>query len=156
MKALVVYYSRSGNTSKIAHEIADSLECDIEEIKDTKSRSGILGWLKSANDGRKKSFTTIEQPRYDPAQYDLIIIGTPIWAGNVSTPVRTYIHEKQAYFNNVAFFCTAGGDKVGGSFIDMTDLSGISPVATMGISGKDMKTGAHKSKIQDFIKAIQM
>lgn len=156
MKTLVVYYSRSGNTSKIAHEIADSLECDVEEIKDTKKRSGIIGWLKSANDARKQSLTTIEPIRFESSQYDLLIIGTPIWAGHVSTPVRTYIHQHQANFNNVAFFCTAGGDNVGGTFIDMTDLSGITPVATLGVKAKEIKKGTYKDKIKDFVKAVQM
>ncbi|HTX61822.1 MAG TPA: flavodoxin family protein [Methanobacterium sp.] len=156
MKALVVYYSRSGSTSKISNLIANSLECDIEAIVDTKNRSGLFGWIKSARDARNKKLTVISPPKNDPAQYDLLIIGTPIWAGHISAPVRTYIHEKQAYFNNVAFFCTAGGDKFVATFKDMQELSGAAPVATMGISRNDLKNGSYESKVKDFVKAVQM
>lgn len=156
MRPLVVYYSRTGNTRKIAEELADALGCDIEEIIDTKSRSGVLGYLRSGKDARNKSLTVLKDPVNDPAAYDLLIIGTPFWAGHLSTPVRTYMSQNQANFNKVAFFCTAGGDKFAGAFMDMTDLSGISPVGTLGVSGKDLKTGNYHSKIQDFVKEIQM
>jgi flavodoxin len=43
MKTLVVYYSRTGTTRKVAEAIAGILRCDIEEVVDTKKRSGILG-----------------------------------------------------------------------------------------------------------------
>ncbi len=156
MKTLVVYYSRTGKTGMIAEEIANTLGCDIEEIIDTKSRSGILGWLRSGNDARNKSLTVLNDLVNDPADYDLVVIGTPVWAGHVSAPVRTYISQKQAYFNNVAFFCTAGGNNFAGVFMDMTDLAGTSPTGTLGISGKDIKSGTYQSKIQDFAKVIQM
>lgn len=154
MKSLVVYYSRTGNTGKIARELADALQSDIEEIKDTKKRSGILGWLRSVRDAMNGSLTVLEDPVNDPAGYDLIIIGTPIWASHVSSPVRTYIHQKQAKFNQVAFFSTAGGDNFTGPFNDMRELSGKSPVATLGVRGKEIKDGTYKSKVQEFIKAL--
>ncbi|MCE5213975.1 MAG: flavodoxin [Methanobacterium sp.] len=156
MKTLVIYFSRTGNTQMVAEEIANALGCDTEEIIDTKSRSGILGWIRSGRDAGNKSLTVLEDPVNDPADYDLLVIGTPTWGGHVSTPVRTYISQKQAYFNNVAFFCTAGGDKFAGVFMDMTDLAGTSPMGTLGVSGKDIKSGNYQSKVQDFVKEIQM
>ena len=104
MKILVVFYSRSGNTGRVAEEIRDNLECDIEEIIDTKNRSGILGYLRSGRDAGNRKLTVLKDIINDPSQYDLLIIGTPLWGGHVSTPVRTYIHENQANFKDVAFF----------------------------------------------------
>lgn len=156
MKILVVYYSRTENTAQIAQELANTLECDIEEIIDTKNRSGILGWIRSGRDGGSKSLTVINEPVNDPSQYDLIVIGTPVWAGHVSTPVRTYIHQNQANFNNVAFFCTAGSDNVSGTLMDMTELSGTSPVATLTVRAKEIKNRTYTDKIQEFVKSVKM
>ena len=47
MKTIVVYYSRTGNTRKVAEELADTLKCDIEQIIDTQKRSDVLGFLRS-------------------------------------------------------------------------------------------------------------
>ena len=104
MKKLVVYYSRTGNTHKVAEEITNGLECDIEEIIDTKNRSGPLGYIRSGRDAGNRKLTVLKDIINDPSQYDLLIIGTPLWAWHVSTPVRTYIHENQANFKDVALF----------------------------------------------------
>ena len=156
MRSLVVYYSRTGNTRKIAEELADALECDVEEIVDTKKRSGPLGFMRSGRDASSGKLTVLQDIINDPSQYDLLIIGTPMWGGHVSTPIRTYIHQNQANFNNVAFFCTAGGDNFEGAFNDMRELCGASPVSTLGVRAKEIKKGSFNSKLQEFIKAIQM
>lgn len=155
MKSLVVYYSRTGNTRKIAEELANALGCDIEEIIDTKNRSGILGFLRSGRDARNRSLTIIKDPVNNPADFDQLVIGTPIWAGHLSTPVRTYMSQNRENLKKVSFFCTAGGDKFSEAFTDMKEISGKSPIGTLGVSGKDIKTGNYKSKIEEFIKKIQ-
>lgn len=91
MKSLVAYYTRTRHTQEVALELADVLQGDVEEIKDTKKRSGILGWLRSGRDAMNGSLTVLEEPANEPAEYDLLVIGTPNWASHVSTPVRTYI-----------------------------------------------------------------
>ncbi len=73
MKTLVVYYSRSGTTKKIADEICDKMNCDIEEIIDNKNRKGLFGWLIAAFDARSKKLTVIENIKNDPSKYDLVI-----------------------------------------------------------------------------------
>jgi flavodoxin len=154
MKTLVVFYSRIGNTRKVAEELEKVLECDIEEIIDTKNRSGSLGYMRSGRDAMTQKLTVLQDITNDPSTYDLIVIGTPLWAGHVSTPVRTYMHQ-QENFNNVAFFCTAGGVGFEGTFKDMEELSGKSPLATLGVRAKEIKDGSYKSKVAEFVKKIQ-
>ncbi|MEM3432819.1 MAG: hypothetical protein QXP27_01440, partial [Candidatus Methanomethyliaceae archaeon] len=106
MKKLVVFYSRTGTTSLVAQKIAEKINGDLEEIKDAKNRAGIIGFLRSGYEGARRKLTIIAETKYDPAQYDLIVIGTPVWAGNMSSPIRTYIVKNREKFNKVAFFCT--------------------------------------------------
>ena len=155
MKILVVFYSRSGNTGRVAEEIRDRLECDIEEIIDTTNRSGPLGFIRSGRDARNRKLTVLKDIINDPSNYDLLIIGTPLWAWHVSTPIRTYIHQNQANFNSVAFFCTAGGTNMDGAFNDMRELCGVAPVETLGVFDKEIKDGSYKSKVTEFAKKIQ-
>jgi flavodoxin len=42
-RILVVYYSRSGTTRKIAEALSEALACDLEEIVEDKSRAGSFG-----------------------------------------------------------------------------------------------------------------
>jgi flavodoxin len=155
MKTLVVFYSRTGNTRRVAEEIQNNLDCDIEEIIDTKNRSGPLGYMKSGRDASSGKLTVLEDITHDPSQYDLLIIGTPLWAWHVATPVRTYIHQNHTIFSKVAFFCTAGGKSFDGAFKDMKELSGLAPIETLGIREKEIKDESYKTQVAEFVKNIQ-
>jgi flavodoxin len=154
MNVLVVFYSRTGNTRIVAEELGKVLECDVEEIIDTKNRSGSLGYMKSGRDAMTRKLTILQDVVNDPSGYDLVVIGTPLWAGHVSTPVRTYL-QQQENFNQVAFFCTAGGVGFEGTFKDMEELSGKTPLAILGVREKEIKDGSYKSKVAEFVKKIR-
>lgn len=154
MKTLVVYYSRSGNTKKIAEEISNKVKCDIEEIIDNKNRKGIIGWLISGRDAHSKKLTTISEIKKDPSKYDVVAIGTPIWAGLMAPAVRTYINENKGKFKNVAFFSTCGSSGDVKTFGDMEDCIGITPLSKLVIIAKDFQT-SHEDKLKDFIKGIK-
>lgn len=155
MKTLVVFYSRTENTKKIAESISKSLDCDIEEIVDTEKRGGIIGYIKSGYEASRGKLSKIKDPKNDASQYDLVIIGTPVWAGKMAVPVRTYITQNHDKFNNVAFFSTAGGTNFDGTFSDMKEVSGTSPIAEIGIRAKEVQDESYKPKVTEFLTKIQ-
>ena len=63
MKPLVVFYSRTGTTKKVAETISSILKCDVEEVFDTKNRAGVLGWLRSGRDAGSKKLTAIDKAK---------------------------------------------------------------------------------------------
>ena len=150
MKALVVYYSRTGHTGKVAAELAKELQCDKEEIVDTVNRSGPIGWLQSGRQASSNAMTKLKPMEKDPAQYDIVIIGTPVWAANVSTPARTYIAENKAKFKKVAFFLTLGSRGAEATLKNMTELSGKTPAGTLAITAKDLSSGAYADSVKKF------
>ena len=141
MKALVVYYSRTGHTKKVAEAIADSLSCDKEEIVGTQTWSGSLGLLRLMFQAARKSVITINDLKKDVAEYDLVIIGTPVWGGTVSLPVKAFIHTYKDYFKKVAFFSTHGGDESQNEFNEMEAICGKKPVGILSFSAKKVDTG---------------
>ena len=108
MKSLVMFYSRTGTTKQIGEALAQLLECDSEELVDTKKRSGPLGFVSAGRDAQTKKLTTLADIKDDPALYDLVILGTPVWGGTLSSAIRTYISANRSKFKRVAFFCTQG------------------------------------------------
>jgi flavodoxin len=155
MKILTTFYSRSGTTKKIGEQIADELKCDIEEFFDTQKRSGIIGWLKCGYQATRKKLTVLKPIEKNLNDYDLVIIGTPIWNGNVSVPSRTYVIENASKFKSVAFYCTAGGSDGEKAFANMENSCNKKPVAVLGITKKDIKNEMHLEKIKNFIAKIQ-
>jgi len=152
MTVLVVYYSRTGNTRKIGQEIARQLKADIEEIISPRGRSGPLGFLWSGGEAALRLMTKIKPIKKDPAKYDLVVIGTPIWSFNMSSPVRTYLSKHK--FKKVAFFLTHEGAP-GKTFKNMGVLVGKTPVATLAVVKKEIVGKAYSAKVKEFVKKLK-
>ena len=149
MRILVAFYSRTGNTRKVAGMIAKELKADLDDIADKTDRSGIRGWLMGGRDAFKRFETEIEIKKA-PEKYDLVIVGTPIWAATQCPATLTYL--KQHKLRKAAYFCTFGGSP-GKCFPDMEALGG-KPVATLGLKDKGIGTPESNEKVKEFCKRI--
>jgi flavodoxin len=151
MKCLLVFYSRTGTTKKIAELISTEMNCEYEEILDTKKRKGhIIGFLKSGIAATREKLTIFKKIQKDPKLYDIVILGTPIWNKRMTPAIRTYITENKNRFNGVAFFCTMGGKGGLNTFESMTKLCEKTPVSTLAITKKDIRNELHPDKIKNF------
>ena len=155
MKTLVVFYSMIGMTKEIAVHISEELDCDIEEIFDVKTRKGIFGFIKSGFESVFRIMPKIKKAELNPEKYDLTIIGTPIWAGNMASPVRAYIFQNNENIDKVAFFCTMQGNDDKKTFLEMEIVSDNKPLACLALTDSEIKQEKHIKKIKEFIKKIK-
>jgi flavodoxin len=118
LKSLVVYYSRTGNARFVAETIAAEIGADVEEVVDLKKRSGPIGYLSGGSEARRGKETEIAPTKKSPADYDLVIVGTPVWASRPSPAILTYLKKNDLSGKRVAVFFTQGGKKPSG--IDQT------------------------------------
>lgn len=105
---LCIYYSRTGNTKEAMTEIAGELGCEIVRIRDKAQRSGAIGWLRCGLDAmRKKTRPTIRLKTSRPlSEYDLVILGTPVWAGRCSSVMRGFLKRHGYELKNAAYVIT--------------------------------------------------
>ena len=106
MKALVIYYTRTGNTKFVAETVAAKLGAEIEEVIDLKNRQGKLAFLPAGRDAMRGKETEIAQTKRTPTDYDLIVIGQPVWAGSPTPAIRTYLNKNDLSGKKVALFFT--------------------------------------------------
>jgi hypothetical protein len=137
-------------------ELAARLGADVEEIEDTRSRRGLWGWLMAGRDASKKSKTVIGPTKLDPAEYDLVILGTPVWAWNMTPAIRTYILANRDRFKQVAFFCTMGKNGDVKTFAGMADLCGRKPVATMALRTEEVKIRQFNTGLNKFMSDLDI
>ena len=113
---------------------------DVEEVIDLKKRSGPLGFLKGGSDARRGKETKIAPTTKSPADYDLIIVGTPVWAGRPTPAITSYLKRNDLSGKKMAVFLTQGGKKTQVKAIDQTkalmpnsnfisELSMVNPLA---------------------------
>lgn len=157
MKILVVYYSRSGNTAAVGEQIAKRLGADAEEIGESSGRGGALGYLRCGREAAMKKKPKINAMKKKASAYDLVIIGTPIWAFTMASPVRTFLSEYGPGCRSVAFFATHGGSGADRAFKEMREISGKAPVAELSVSEQQIKDSKSKEMVERFclgLKAI--
>ena len=150
-KTLLVYYSRTGTTRAVAEAISAALPCDVEEIIDTKNRLGILGYLRSGFDAFFERPSTLKPTRYNPTDYDLVIVGTPVWNASLSAPVRTYLTTHKGKPKKVAFFCTYGGSGSRRVLGQMADASGVKAIDVLDVREGEVKRGEHVPRVRSFL-----
>jgi flavodoxin len=147
-KVLIVYYSRSGNTKKVAETLSARLGADLEEIKTEKSYAGVMGWILAGKEGSQKTSAKIKPTEKNPANYDLVIFGTPIWGWNIASPLRAYLEQNKDKFKKISAFCTMGGS-YGKCFKDIEAICEKTLETTAAFIDKDISAG--KIEIENFL-----
>ncbi len=107
MKSIIIYYSFEGNTKLIAESMQEAVGGDIVQIKMKKevSTKGIKKFLWGGKKVIFKEKPEIYPDNIDLKDYDLVFIGTPVWAGKFSPAFTTLFSNTQLEGKSIAFFC---------------------------------------------------
>lgn len=157
MKSLVVYYSRSGNTRFVAEQISQEIGADIAEIVDKKKRKGLFGFILSGYDATRGRLTKIVEIEKSPLDYDLIVIGTPMWNKRIVPAVRTYLKENSFSGKHVALFCTNLGSQPERLFTNLKEsMPKCDFVGELTIAKAKKEIDENKEKISEWSKSIML
>ena len=155
MRSLVVYYSRTGITKKVAESISARMSSDIEVVVDKTDRSGPKVYFSGGRDAITKKLTEIQAPAKDPSDYDIVILGTPVWALTMAPAIRSYIAKNKDRFRKVAFFATQGGGGRQNKFEDMEELCGKKPEALLDLKSGEVKKEIYEARLGEFIEMLR-
>ena len=131
-KVLVVYYSASGNTKRVAEDIAEAAGGDLFEIIPTEVyTSDDLNWTNSDSrvsrehddeSLRDVPLTTTEVENWD--EYDTVFIGYPIWWGIAAWPVDNFVKDNDFTGKTVIPFATSSSSGMGQSGTLLEEMAG--------------------------------
>jgi len=161
MKCLIAFYSRTGTARKVARTVMStigqqtSFNCDLEELVDPTNRAGTAGYKLSYQESTEKKQVPIKPTMKDPASYDIVILGGPVWAYTMASALRTYMANNAGKVKNAAFFCTYdfSGNKT--TLQDMQELAGKPPIATFYTTTKEVVKGKHIQTVQNFVTQLE-
>jgi flavodoxin len=150
-RILVVYYSLSGNTERVAKELAARLDADLEQIREQANRRGFIGYLRAAYDSLRANPVQLIGPHTKAGEYALTIVGTPIWAGKITPAARACLKSIRDEVNDVAFFTTSGSTPAEGVVPTMERLVGRKALAFVGLTDRELRDAATRErKVQAF------
>lgn len=162
MRALIVYYSRTGLTKQACEALAEDLraaghEAVTEELIDKTERGGVLGFARGGRDAMRKLPTEIEPVQADPTAFDLVVIGTPVWAATCTPAVRMFCEQFAGQLARVAFVATMGGRGDAGTFAALQECCGAAPVATLTLIDREIRKGdpqKYRGKVTAFAEEL--
>lgn len=156
MKTAIIYYSLSGNAAYVADIVSKELTADVLslQVKKEYPKSGFRKFYwggKSAVMGEEPELMEYD---IDLNAYDLIILGTPVWAGTFTPPLRTFIKENRNVLKDkkIAVFACHSGGGAEKMLKKLKDFIGIDKLEAQLIltDPKDKETPENKEKILTF------
>lgn len=117
MKTLVAFFSASGNTASLAKRVAEAAKADLFEIKPVEPYTDAdLRWTNPLARCNKEKLGKKNVPIADRIQnldeYDLILIGFPIWYYGAPNIIETFVKSYDFTGKKVALFATSGGSDI--------------------------------------------
>lgn len=155
-KTLVAYFTLTGNTEKAAKIVAEKAGADLYQIElVTPYPSEYKEQTKLA----KKELAEGTLPPIKPwpeniSEYDVVFVGSPVWWGTMSTPVRTFLASGVLEGKTVIPFVTHGGGGADNSFEDTAKLCKGCTVITKGWSGYSSITFGLKGWVEDTLEEL--
>jgi flavodoxin len=155
-RTLIAYYSMSGHTKALANELRDAVGADIEEIVEPHRRHGVTGVARALFDSLVHREPPIAPASKDPRQYDVLLLGAPVWGGRMAAPARSYARRYGATAQRVAFFCTEGGRGADSAFADLESLCGKRADATLVVDAAHLPPAAHQRDLASFASTVSL
>lgn len=153
-KVLVLYYSQTSNTKKVAQEIATKLGADIEEIVPVKPYDGDFGaTIARCNEERQQGVTPEIKPiAADLSKYETIFIGFPVWFGTFAPPVGTFLDQVDLSGKKIVPFCTFGSGGLDSSVKNMAEKQPKAEILP-GYGVRAARLAAMPNEVDQFLKA---
>ena len=154
----MVYYSASGNTKRVAEDIAEAAGGNLFEITPTESyTSDDLNWTNSDSrvsrehddeSLRDVPLTTTEVENWD--DYDTVFIGYPIWWGIAAWPVDNFVKNNDFTGKTVIPFATSSSSGMGQSGILLSEMAGTGDWQ----DGQRFSSGASSSTVRQWVTGL--
>lgn len=112
MSTVVLFFSRTGTSKRVATKIADGLKLKPVEITDDKNWNGVLGYIKGGYYSSTNKSVNIKV-NGDFENADEYIVVSPLWAGGPAPTIREFL--KQVPLNKVNLVLTCKGSNIDSS-----------------------------------------
>lgn len=151
MRTLIVYYSRTGSTRKVARALAGMLGADLAEVRCDLYRPGFLGYVRAAYGSIRGELPAIEVPPAVGQPYDLVLIGAPMWVGRPAAPIRTLLAIRKWRLARSALFLTHIGSPPDRALAEMETHLPAPAVAKLAVRAADIQGDRLAAVLRPFI-----
>jgi flavodoxin len=152
-KNLIVYYSFSGNTDKVAKIFSEALnkkgETELKRLRPKDEITNFIGQCRAAR-GHKRAVLD-EATGFDVSHYDVVVLGCPVWAFAPVPAMNTYLDKVSGISGKKVIVLLTSGSGLG---VKMCFNNIRKALAGKGVTDiAEINIPDRKQSDQDFIKA---
>ena len=155
---LVVYYSATGNTERVANSIAEATGGDLFEIEPTEPYTDDdLNWNDESSrvsreyeDESLRDVPLVNTTVDGWDDYDTVFIGYPIWWGIAAWPMDCFVEANDFSDKTVIPFATSASSGMGQSGELLADLAGTGDWQ----DGMRFSSGAGDDEVQEWVETL--
>lgn len=159
MKTAIVFYSMHGNVRYVAEKVAKETGADLIELIPKKAYpdKGMRQFIWGGSAVTFKKKPDLEPYTFDASKYDMVIIGTPVWASSFVPPLRTFIEDNDLTGKKIAVIATsAGGNSVKCIEAVKAAVKADTLAASLSlVEPKNQPSEEKEKQISDFIETIK-
>jgi len=155
-KVLVAYFSRSGTAEQLALQLAARLGADVDVVTPSPGYAGVGGYLRGIWHSLRRRAPAISCGR-NPAGYALVVIASPVWAGRLSAPMRTYLMRFAGRIGALAAMWVSGSGlpyKAVGE--EIRQIAGRAPLATASFAERDVRAGKADAELDRLAQTLRL
>jgi flavodoxin len=154
--SIVIYFSRTNNTEKIANYIIELTNSKSYEIlaKIPYTDDDIKYYTDCRADKEQKdpnARVEIDGDKIDISNYSIIYLGYPIWHGDAPKIMYTFVESYDLKDKTIIPFCTSASSGIGNSGINLSKLTGEGKW----LDGKRFDKNDDKSVVSDWLNKIK-
>ena len=150
-KVLVVVYSWTGTSRRLGESLASAQRWTLAEIHDAVSGRGnfrcILDSLL-----RRRPAIRYEGP--DPRDFDAVVLVSPIWAGRLAGPMRSFVRDHAPGLKRVAAISVMGGQGATNAFAEIDQILGRPPILSTAFTAREVDNGSYSTGLAAFGSAV--
>jgi len=154
-KILVVVYSYTGTSRKVAELLCSQQGWPMAAIVETRPRAGALGSWRCLLDSLFRRHSAIRYDGPPTKNFDAVVLVSPIWGQRLAGPMRSFVGTRRHHLPDVAVISVMGGRGAPNAVAEIRRLIGRAPILDTAFTTREVDSGSYAARLQEFGTAVR-
>ena len=154
-KVLVVVYSYTGTSRRVAQLLCSQQGWRLEEIAEVRARRGASGRLRCLLDSLFRRRPRISYDGPPPRDFDVVVLVSPIWGLHLAGPMRSFVARRRDHLPEVAVVSVMGGRGAPNAVAEIGRIVGRAPILSTAFTKREVDNSSFATRLQAFGTAVR-
>lgn len=153
---LIVFYSLTGNSRRLAELLAAQTGWPLGEVLEERPRGASgLGFVRCGLDSIFHRRPAICYRGPEPSEFANIVLVAPIWLKELAGPMRSFVAKEKEHLPRIAVLTTMGGRGGSNAVAEIAGVAGRDPVLSEVVTAREVEDGSCAQAVATFAKAVE-